>query len=236
MSLVDQVALLEEHKKYLAAGGNFATGATCQDLAEFKEAPAEELTEQENKIPRLIWVAGLRVSPTSDVESDSRLKYIFPDPLSVPSKSPFDVLDEMLPDKEKVRKLINFIRNKSTIQFAPALAARIHFLYEVVEEDPDEVSISPESLSNFICFLQNTPNLKYPDVVLTPSNEIRAQWRTAPNRHFAVVFLPNGTTRYVIFTPNLRDPDRIDRLSGITSVDTLMDRAEPHRVLDWASL
>lgn len=156
-------------------------------------------------------------------------------PLSDPSESPFDVLDEMLPDKEKVRKLINFIRNKSTIQFARALADRIRFLYEAVEEDPDEAAISPESLSNFIGFLQNTPNLKYPDIVLTPSNEISAQWRTAPNRHFAVVFLPTGETRYVIFTPNLRDPDKIDRLSGITSMDTLMETAEPHRVLDWAS-
>ena len=230
MTLVEQVALFEEFEKYFAAGGTF------QDLAEFKEAPAEELTEQENKIPRQIRVAELRVSSTSDVESDSRLKYIFPDPpLSDPSESPFDVLDEMLPDKEKVRKLINFIRNKSTIQFARALADRIHFLYEAVEEDPDEAAISPESLSNFIGFLQNTPNLKYPDIVLTPSNEISAQWRTAPNHHFAVVFLPTGETRYVIFTPNLRDPDRIDRLSGITSMDTLMETAGPHRVLDWAS-
>jgi hypothetical protein len=102
-------------------------------------------------------------------------------------------------------------------------------------EDPDETPISPESLSNFIGFLQEAPNLRSPDIVLTPSNEIRAQWRTAPNRHFAAAFLPTGETRYVIFTPNLRDPDKIDRLSGTTPMDTLMETAEPHRVLDWAS-
>jgi len=150
-------------------------------------------------------------------------------------ESPFDALDEKLSSEEKIRRLIDYIRNKSDIQFAPELAARLEFLHQAVMEDPDEALISPESLSNFIGFLQEAPNLRYPDIVLTPSNEIRAQWRTAPNRHFAVVFLPTGETRYVIFTPNLRDPDKIDRLSGTTSMDTLMETAEPHRVLDWAS-
>lgn len=150
-------------------------------------------------------------------------------------ESPFDALDEKLSSEEKIRRLIDYISDKSDIQFAPELAARLEFLHQAVMEDPDEAPISPESLSNFIGFLQEAPNLRYPDIVLTPSNEIRAQWRTAPNRHFAVVFLPTGETRYVIFTPNLRDPDKIDRLSGTTSMDTLMETAEPHRVLDWAS-
>ncbi|MCK4728549.1 MAG: hypothetical protein KAT27_06480, partial [Desulfobacterales bacterium] len=158
------------------------------------------------------------------------------DPPFYASESPFDVLDGKLADEEKIRKLINYVRDESKIQFAEELAARLNFLYEVAkEEDPDEVPISPESLSNFIGFLQNTPNLRYPSVVLTPSNEISAQWRTAPNRHFAVVFLPTGETRFVIFTPNPGDPDKTDRLSGMTSVDSLMETAQPHRVLDWAS-
>lgn len=151
-------------------------------------------------------------------------------------ESPFDVLDETLADEEKIRKLVDYIRNESKIQFAEELAARLDLLCEAAkDEDPDEVPISAESLSNFVGFLQETPNLRYPDVVLTPSKEIRAQWRRGPNRHFAVVFLPTGETRYVIFTPNVRDPDKIDRLSGITSVDSLMETAQPHRVLDWAS-
>lgn len=151
------------------------------------------------------------------------------------SDSPFDELDEMLADDVKVSNLISFLRRKSTIQFASALSDRLSLLHEIVCEDPDEDPISFESLRSFIGFLQNTPDLRAPDIVLTPSNEIRAQWRTAPNRHFAVIFMPNGDARYVIFTPNHRDPDRIDRLSGITSVDSLMETARPHKVLDWAS-
>jgi hypothetical protein len=149
--------------------------------------------------------------------------------------SPFDELDEHLTNDEKIKNLIEYVREESNIQFANELAVRLDFLRDAVNEDSDEIPISTESLRNFISFLRKTPNLKYPNVVLTPSNEIRAQWRTASNRHFAVVFLPTEETRYVIFTPNPKEPDKIDRLSGITSVGTLMETVQPHKVLEWAS-
>jgi hypothetical protein len=149
--------------------------------------------------------------------------------------SPFDELDDHLTNDEKIKNLIEYVREESNIQFANELAVRLDFLRDAVNEDSDEIPISTESLRNFISFLRKTPNLKYPNVVLTPSNEIRAQWRTASNRHFAVVFLPTEETRYVIFTPNSKEPDKIDRLSGITSVGSLMETVQPHNVLEWAS-
>jgi len=240
LSLEEQVEVLEQYEKYLAGKAICATGATCQGLAKFEvteeEPSVEDAKDWTNK---KIWRVRLRrigASPESDVDSHLTLEYHLADPPFYASESPFDVLDGKLADEKKIRKLINYVRDESKIQFAEELAARLNFLHEVAkEEDPDEVPISPESLSNFIGFLQNTPNLRYPSVVLTPSNEISAQWRTAPNRHFAVVFLPTGETRFVIFTPNPGDPDKTDRLSGITSVDSLMETAQPHRVLEWAS-
>lgn len=241
MSPEERVEDFEQYKQYLAAKGMRATVATCQDLEKFEvtevESSVEDAKDWTNK---KIWRVRLRrmgASPESDVDSHLTLEYHLADPPFYASESPFDVLDGKLADEEKIRKLIDYIRHESKIQFAEELAARLNFLYEVAkEEDPDEVPISPESLSNFIGFLQKTPNLRYPSVVLTPSNEISAQWRTAPNRYFAVVFLPTGETRFVIFTPNPGDPDKTDRLSGITSVDSLMETAQPHRVLDWASI
>jgi len=240
LSLEEQVEVLEQYEKYLAAKAICATSATCQGLAKFEvteEEPSVEDTKDSTN--KKIWRVRLRrmgASPESDVDSHLTLEYHFADPPFYASESPFDVLEGKLADEEKIRKLINYVRDESKIQFAEELAARLNFLYEVAkEEDPDEVPISPESLSNFIGFLQNTPNLRYPSIVLTPSNEISAQWRTAPNRHFAVLFLPTGEVRFVIFTPNPGDPDKTDRLSGITSVDSLMETAQPHRVLDWAS-
>jgi hypothetical protein len=149
--------------------------------------------------------------------------------------SPFDELYERLPDEDKIdRSLVSVSRNKN-ISYAQRLADRLRYLYESVFEDPDEEPLSLDSLINFIYFLSESPGLKYPDVSLTPTNEIRAQWRTAPNRHFAVSFSSMGEARFVIFKPNSDDPDRIDRLSGITSITTLIETTRPHRVLEWAS-
>lgn len=215
-----------------------SSSATRQGFGDFElpeETPIEETEALPDEISWLIrmwaWQNPLRTRADSPLTLAGTLGLL---EFDVP-ESPFDALDEKLSDEEKIRRLTDYIRDKSDIQFAPELAARLESLHQAVMEDPDETPMSPKSLSNFIGFLLKTPNLRCPDTVLTPSNEIRAQWRTAPNRHFAVVFLPTGETRYVIFTPNLRDPDKIDRLSGTTSMDTLMETAEPHRVLDWAS-
>ena len=228
MSLEEQVEDFEHYKKYLAAERMRATVATSIEDLEQSEFTGEE-SSVEYDIKSKIFLG-------RSVGSSLTLKLHSAGPAFIIPESPFEVLDEKLAIGEKIRKLISFIRDESDVEFAQELADRLNSLYEAAkEEDPDEVPISPESLSNFIGFLQETTNLRRPDVVLTPSNEICAQWRTAPNRHFSVVFLPSGETRYVIFTPNLRDPDKIDRLSGITYVDSLIDTAAPHRVLEWAS-
>ena len=113
---------------------------------------------------------------------------------------------------------------------------RIQFLFEASKEEyPAEVAILPDSLKNFVGFLQTEPDLKYPDVVLSPSKNIRAQWRTAPNRHFAVEFLPTGDAHFVIFSPDPKHPDKTNRMSGLVSVDSLMQTAQPHGILSWCS-
>lgn len=147
--------------------------------------------------------------------------------------SPFDELDERLPDKDKIDRSLLAIKYDKKISNSQRLADRLRDLYESVLEDPEEEPLTPGSLINFIYFLSETPRLRYPEVSLTPSNEIRAQWTTAPNRHFAVSFSSMGEARFVIFKPNSDDPDRIDRLSGITSITTLIETTRPHRVLEW---
>lgn len=239
MSPEEQVEDFEQNMKYWPAKRMRATVATSIDFEKPEFTVEESSVEDDIDLLMVIRQSGI-------LEGQFLLKRIVSSPLTLKlhsagpafliPESPFEVLDEKLAIGEKIRKLISYIRDESDVEFAQELADRLNSLFEAAkEEDPDEVPISPESLSNFIGFLQKTTNLRRPDVVLTPSNEICAQWRTAPNRHFSVVFLPSGETRYVIFTPNLGDPDKIDRLSGITYVDSLIDTAEPHRVLEWAS-
>jgi len=150
-------------------------------------------------------------------------------------ESPFDEIIDRLSDDEKAEEIVKFL-NQTNITFSKRLASRIQFLFEASKEEyPDEGAISPESLKNFVSFLQSAPNLKYPDVVLSPDKNICTQWRTAPNRHFSVEFLPNGDVRFVIFSPDPKHPDKTNRMSGIVSVDFLMQTAQPHGVLSWCS-
>jgi len=151
-------------------------------------------------------------------------------------ESPFEKLDEVSSNEEKVRELISFIRKELKKSFSEKLANRLSFLYKVSqEESPGEEAISFESLRNFIFFLNTSTKLKYPDVVLSPLNNIRAQWRAASNRHFAAEFLPTGDVSFVIFSPDFKKTEKIIRLSGITSVESLIDTTAPHGVLHWAS-
>lgn len=150
------------------------------------------------------------------------------------SESPFDELDKLRDDA--VLKSISYVRSSSHIPYSERLASRLKFLVDAAkEEEPDEVAISPQSLRNFLIFLQSTAKLKYPDIVLTPSKNIQAQWRTASNRHFAAEFLPTGDARFVIFSPDPRHPEKTIRLSGLASIDSLLETAQPHGVLSWAS-
>lgn len=151
-------------------------------------------------------------------------------------ESPFDKLEELLNDDEKVLEIILHVRNQLNISFSKQLADRLEFLFDASKEEyPDEVAILPKSLRSFVGFLQSAKNLNYPDVVLSPSKNIRVQWRAGPNRHFAVEFLPTGDTHFVIFSPDPMHPEKTIRMSGIVSVDSLMETVQPHSVLTWSS-
>ena len=151
-------------------------------------------------------------------------------------ESPFDKLEELLSNDEKVLEIILHVRNQLNINFSKQLADRIKFLFDLSKEEyPEEVAILPESLRSFVGFLQSATNLRYPDVVLSPSKNIRAQWRTGSSRHFAVEFLPTGDAHFVIFTPDPMHLDKTIRMSGLASVDSLMETVQPHGVLTWSS-
>ena len=151
-------------------------------------------------------------------------------------ESPFEKLDDLRDDEEKVSEIISHIRTQLKVDYAQQLADRLEFLVDAAKEErADENSILPESLKNFLSFIQSTTCLGYPDVVLSPSKNIRAQWRNGPNQHFAVEFLETGEARFVIFSPDPNYPERAVRLSGLAMVDSLMEIAVPHGILKWSS-
>lgn len=209
---------VEAYEKYVAAKNLTATRLGSVDWI-----------ESQTWLKRKFVGTRRRKSPVTMEPSLEEIIFIEPE-------SPFDKLEELLNDDEKVLEIILHVRNQLNINFSKQLADRLEFLFDASKEEyPEEVAILPESLRNFVSFLQSATNLRYPDVVLSPSKNIRAQWRTGPNRHFAVEFLPTGDAHFVIFTPDPMHPDKTIRMSGLASVDSLMETVQPHGVLTWSS-
>ena len=224
---------IEAYEKYFAAK-NIAT--TCEGLGEFKNAEDYWASEEANDwMEAQSWFKRVSMGTRgerSSITMEPDLEYV----ISPSPESPFDKLYELQNDDEKVLEIISHVRSQLNVNFAQQLADRLKFLVDAAkEEHPDEVAILPESLRNFVSFLQFQTNLNYPDVVLSPSKNIRVQWRTAPNRHFAVEFLTTGDAQFVIFSPDPKRPERTIRLSGLASVDSLMETVQPHGVLTWSS-
>ncbi len=148
----------------------------------------------------------------------------------------FIILHDPPIEDKRTLELISLIENSSEILFSQQLAKRSRFLFDISKEErPSEIAITPGSLDHFFHFLKSRPNLKYPDVVLTPSKNVRAQWRVASNQHFAVEFLPSGETHFVVFFPDKHHLEKIARVSGLVSVDSLMETVESFGVLNWAT-
>ena len=139
-------------------------------------------------------------------------------------------------EEDQVQELIFRIKRSRMISYRESLANRLLMLYnDAKEEDPDCNGIAAESLRNFINFIKLHTDIKYPTISLTPDYNIYASWRGEQNRVFSVHFLPNTDVRFVMFKPNDRHPERKIRISGIATIDILMETLTPYCIEDWIS-
>jgi hypothetical protein len=86
-----------------------------------------------------------------------------------------------------------------------------------------------------LLFLRAMPDFRCPTVTITPSATFRAEWQAGQNRHLAVDFLPDGQVRFVVFSPDPRHPDRVQRVSGIVDRVDVIRAVEPYNVHRWAT-
>ena len=107
------------------------------------------------------------------------------------------------------------------------LAARLTELQAIGWDEG--APFSTESMKDLITFLTEHQELALPSVVLTPAGHVRAQWRRKRGEHFAIAFLGDDVVSYVIFAPGF------ENTSGVATVGTIMQIAEPYGVLRWAS-
>ncbi len=153
-----------------------------------------------------------------------------------PVKATTDTGSQYTDFSETPIELIMFIRNHIEAPFSASIANRLEYLLEAsTKEGEDQSPLSSDSLRCFINFIQKETNLAEPGLVLSFSGNIRAEWRRSRKEHFAAEFLPNGQVRYVVFSYDKEHPSRVDRVTGLVSVGSLMKKVEPFRVLSWAT-
>ena len=150
---------------------------------------------------------------------------------SSPSRS-----EQPSPRQPSVAELILHVRERFRAKFAERLAKRLDYLAKISQEEyPEQAPIAPESLQDFVAFLESTSKLAYPGVVLTPSGNIQAEWRKGKNRHFAVEFVGNDDVHFVVFAPDPKDPYKTIRASGMATAASLTDIVRPYGVESWTT-
>src|SRR3972149_2712860 len=126
---------------------------------------------------------------------------------------------------ENVENIILQIRFSQLIRYGERISNRLSDLRRAVrEEDGEDAEISADSLRGFISFLKMYPNIRYPDIALTPDGNIYARWKGDRGALFSVEFLPDSKVGYVVFSPLLNRAGELSRHSGIDSVENALVR------------
>ena len=180
--------------------------------------------------PRKRIQQGVQKAEASDINTSARGGYVIkPHPRSGNEETlPTSDLESSLSD------LIDRFRYHPKIGFAERIAARLGYLLEISrEEQPWQAPPAAASLDSFLAFLSKNLELAYPDVVLTPDGNVRAQWKRGSSLHFALEFLEDENVCFVIFAPDPKHPYKTVRVSGEATVDSVMEIAVPYKVLHW---
>jgi len=145
----------------------------------------------------------------------------------------FSPTQSSLPRDISVRQLILGL-GASDIPFSRRLVQRLEELVEVSQEEfPEQEPMSSRSLQDFIEFIRSVPDIAYPDVVLSYEGNVCAEWTQSHNKHCALEFLGGKEVRFVVFAPDPKKPYKTNRVSGISTLDSLLGNIHPYGVLDW---
>lgn len=111
------------------------------------------------------------------------------------------------------------------------LKQRFDFLFE--PEDGQQIRVSPGSVRQLLQFLRKDQNLHCPSIVITDRKYIKAIWQASESQIFWIEFEPNGDVTYLAFLPNERRSDGIERVSALSTVEDVLDRAQHIGAIEW---
>ena len=108
-----------------------------------------------------------------------------------------------------------------------AIADRLGYLGQLAEDDPDEPSMSIESLRGLALFLMGERRLPDPQIGVTPDGLAHIEWRFPPNGILAMEFLPSGLIRFAALSAPAQPG--LDRLSvnGTLPKDETLAAVQP---------
>lgn len=150
--------------------------------------------------------------------------------------SPSPVYEELVACVDSwVDNLISQIRLSRQICHAERIAIRLKDLRcRVLEEDGENEDISAESVRTFFSFLKMHPNVRYPDITLTPDGNVYSRWKGNNGALLGIEFLPDSKIAYVVFAPTPSHAGELSRHSGIDFADTVFGRINTtFSVSDW---
>jgi hypothetical protein len=145
-------------------------------------------------------------------------------------RSPWRPLDFGVPMTDQTAPQLDAaLRRLGTAQlpFSARLADRIKHLAGAFAGDYDGRQLSVRSVAGLLDFLESTPPSDYPDLTLTPAGDCYAEWHGSQGHKVAIEFLDSGDARYLVFRPNPKHPQRVDRLTGTTTIDALAETMAP---------
>ena len=111
-----------------------------------------------------------------------------------------------------------------------AIADRLSYLRQLVEDDPDEPSMALESLRAMALFLMSERQLAAPQIGVTPDGLAQIEWRFPTKGILAMEFLSSGLIRFAA-TSAPAQPG-IERLSvnGTLHKDAVLEAVRPFTV------
>ena len=108
-----------------------------------------------------------------------------------------------------------------------AIADRLNYLRQLVEDDPDEPSMSIESLRALALFLMSERQLPDPRIGVTPDGLAQIEWRLPTNGILAMEFLSSGLIRFAaISVPAQRGVERLS-VNGTLPKDAALEAVRP---------
>ena len=206
------------------------------ELAFFADPnPMDSWFEKKERVP---WSAWPMYQPADSISSDHQ--NVNGEGVTVRVyDSPFDEVDDALStDEEKIKNYLDHFVAKHRESIVDNIKTRLttlmNDLEEEMEDDLTQQPLSFESFKYFIQFLVKNPEFKTPSFIVNYDGNIRALWKKSDNKHLAAEFATDGTSSYVIFSPDPDYPAKVMRNSGSVSNKRLKDVVLSLNAHKWA--